>query len=293
MLRSLVHLTVAALTLVVMTAEVQEGTPERMAGCFDVAVGSWTPALALGIDSLSMAPPSRVKLETTRAPAFFDPDAWRQLSVAPGALPSMHRFAGWTIEGDSIRLSWTTGFAGVGAVLAPTPEGAVGEARSFWDYTRERQTAPLRLRRVPCDSTPAVGRYDQLGLPEAIAPPGTDAVRLNETFVATDRWVAMPGFYRYHAYRYEDPGLGRILSAEVRVDERGIVRTLMLRFPTGTAFEDVEGRLRRHYDLPAGSRSQLDNAARWANRTVRMALHDPPTIMGLKEGPVLTIRPHF
>lgn len=115
----------------VPTALLRSGT------CYDLLLGPWHPPLRLGADSLEIAPPSRIRLDTTRGQDFGDGFLITTPSVA---MPSKHRFAFWKPVGqDSLAMSWSTGFSGFSLRARITPDGLRGRAETFWDFSRTIQ----------------------------------------------------------------------------------------------------------------------------------------------------------
>jgi hypothetical protein len=84
--------------------------------CLDLSLTPWSGEREVA-DSLSFAPPPRVLLDTV--PDDGPVPQWQRLREAQGSLPSIHRFAGLrrSADGDTLRLGWSTGFAGLTAVL--------------------------------------------------------------------------------------------------------------------------------------------------------------------------------
>lgn len=139
---------VAALT-VLMASHVAAQTSVTHAatppGCYDVEIGSWSPPMAIGPDTVYTMVPSRIHLDT--AVTKFGTFA---IVPAPGIPPTVHRFAGWrVVDTGRVMLTWSNGLSGLRAVVSFTGrDSLVGEARTFWDFGRPEQTAPLALVRM-------------------------------------------------------------------------------------------------------------------------------------------------
>ena len=77
------------------------------------------------------------------------------MQPAPGVLATVHRHQGWSREAEepNLRLIWTTGYAGVEAVVAEDGRGNLrGRARTRWDTPRPRQEADIVLTQTSCGS---------------------------------------------------------------------------------------------------------------------------------------------
>lgn len=119
------------------------------AGCYDVHVQGWNRTSPRGIDSVLFEPPSRVILTTDSIRRY---PAGHAVRVAPGALPSPHRYAAWMLRDTSLTVTWSTGFVGLSAHLVRTESAWTGRARSFGDvmpWPIERRE--MSLVQVSCD----------------------------------------------------------------------------------------------------------------------------------------------
>ena len=144
----------------------QEDTAE-LTGCHDIIVGDWyvqeygekgpsAPLLHRRSDSLDFELPSRIE---------FAGPYWRgdlipprtQIVVPEGALPSIHYITVAWIADDSLRLVFSTGYAGVDARLTRSDDGWAGIAITFVDYSGEQVNArAIELIPANCDSPPLV-----------------------------------------------------------------------------------------------------------------------------------------
>jgi len=131
-------------------------TVREVAGCYTLALSPWVPALELGADARSVALPSRIVLDSTRADDSVAAVQYRILA-APGVPRSVHRSATWApiparTAGvpDSVQLSWSTGVGGVRMRLARDGEMLRGEATAFWEVDRPTQRSTVRATRIPC-----------------------------------------------------------------------------------------------------------------------------------------------
>lgn len=117
------------------------------AGCYEIRLGAWTPALALGSDSVYITPPRRLILDTLPA-APSSPSSFRIHPVldTPG-----RDHAYWLALGaDSLRVGWTTGLSGLTMHLRLENETLSGVATTFWNFDRRSQQAEVAGNRVAC-----------------------------------------------------------------------------------------------------------------------------------------------
>lgn len=137
--------------LACMACDAVAQAPLSLAGCYDLHLGEWGPGPLPGADSLYMALPPRIRLDTLPAQGWMSRTGAYQAGPAPGAMPSVHDIVNWEpIAGDSIRVIWSTGFSGVTLVFAHDEDVLVGRAESFWDYPRAHQRAEARAVPVSC-----------------------------------------------------------------------------------------------------------------------------------------------
>lgn len=153
-------------------------TRAELAGCYDVTHGGSVPVPSDGGSGFEIPP--RIQFSGT---ALQNPSATR-IVVPEGALPSVHGFTSARIIGDSLHMSFGTGYIGVGAILGPAGEGWVGTARN-WSHYQPRQLEPfqprpIELTPVPCDSPPPVSidvmrPLGRSQVPQPHLQPGADA----------------------------------------------------------------------------------------------------------------------
>jgi hypothetical protein len=126
--------------------------PDDAAGCYDLFLGSWLPAEPGG-DSMYYALPTRMHLSVTHHEYAGDSSLPFTVTEAPGAMPSIHRYSGWGIEGDSLLMIFTTGFAGVSVRVAGL-DTLRGTASTFsHGFGTFRRIATVEAPRVDCAST--------------------------------------------------------------------------------------------------------------------------------------------
>ena len=123
----------------------------ELTGCYDVTHGGSVTVPSAGGSGFEIPP--RIQFS---GPAFHDPSATR-IVVPEGALPSVHGYTNARINGDSLHMSFSTGYFGKVAVLGPAGEGWVGTNRSWVHFGQaEFEPGPIELVPVPCDSPPPV-----------------------------------------------------------------------------------------------------------------------------------------
>jgi hypothetical protein len=259
---------------------------EGVAGCYDVILGDWTPPFALGGDSLYLAPPSRVVLDTAfNAPGLVGDR--RILSVAPGALPSVHRFSGWELTQDSVHLIWTNGFSGFKAGTTRAPGGFRGDAQSYWDVvSRQVQTASIFLEKVDCKTRPTLTREDQRSVRTSISIGDGSALTLREPFSPGANWQANSTGRAFTLSDATVLGFGRAREVEARVSEDGTIRSVYIRFPSDFPYEETVDGLTSEMGFPVsredrslvGGRRRM--SAHWANRTESLWLRKSETSDG-------------
>lgn len=122
--------------------------PREFLGCYALFVGSWTPDIPLGADTIYLTPPTLVRLTDRLAPGGRGGWEVRALMRPNDRL----RFASWARVDEEMRLSWSNGFSGLRVSLTRRGATWVGDAESFWDFDREAQRAPVEALSVPCPS---------------------------------------------------------------------------------------------------------------------------------------------
>jgi hypothetical protein len=129
-------------------AELPEG---KVAGCYNLRLGAWSPKLdAPYTDMRAFTPPSRVVLDTVVAD---EPMAYGfAVRPASGVAPSVHRYAYWTpLTSDSLRIVWSDGTAGIDLRAKRVRDGLRGTATTFTDDERRAvQRTVVRATRQRC-----------------------------------------------------------------------------------------------------------------------------------------------
>lgn len=128
--------------------------PEAIQGCYELALSSWRPNLDLGEDTVFITPPHRIQLfaEKERQASELGLE-WYVVKAAPGVKPSIHSHSYWIPKSSqSIKIVWTTtGLSGLAMYLKIDGSDLRGTAKTFWHFTRERQTADVVARKADCE----------------------------------------------------------------------------------------------------------------------------------------------
>lgn len=181
-------------------------TEEDLLGCYDVTEGEWTEGRvaglmfsggelltdtssvrsepipsSLGLDSAYSQIPPRIRLGGPLADTTFFGRA-AQIIVPEGALPTPHAFMFWGVEGNSLRLSFSTGFHGVRARLEPDGGGNwAGASTTFSDNLPYRTwTRRVGLTAADCDAPPPVSSSVIRSVPGAVQLVGGATITLGE-----------------------------------------------------------------------------------------------------------------
>jgi hypothetical protein len=128
----------------------------RLAGCYEVRLGSWSPSLAIGGDAVFMTPPAHIRLWRQLNPEWARDSAFAITPVAPSR-DRAHKYGIYRIVShDSIAATFSNGLSGVVLELGVRRDSLVGRATSFWDFPRQPQSATAVLVRRRCP-TPEEG----------------------------------------------------------------------------------------------------------------------------------------
>lgn len=243
----------------------------ELSGCFDVTAAGSIPVPGERGSSLEIPP----RIEFSGA-GFGNPSATR-IVVPEGALPSVHGFMSAWVSGDSLRMSFSTGFSGVSATLTPTGGGWAGAKRFFTDISPHGQDAgPIELTPVPCDSPPPVSIdvMRQLGRSVTFADGrtikvGEPAPEWLESIIDEDGDGELTGVGPLQGIF----GTPERMTVSVRRRYGGIVTRVRLFYsPETGAFDRLEERLRDEYGAPDGTEEEYPRLVRYRNRITDLAL---------------------
>ena len=122
-----------------------------LAGCYQLQLGRWWP-WGLGEDAVFATPPQRMELTLDRGTQGFETYG---LVIRPlSTNERLRRSAFWRPLGRTHAvLTWTTGFSGVGMILAEHGGDLRGRAHAFFDFPRIPHKAHVVARKIPCNPT--------------------------------------------------------------------------------------------------------------------------------------------
>lgn len=129
------------------------------ARCYRLEMTRWAPDLGLKEDTIFSTPPREVIFTAVKMNVLSGaPNSFR---VEPLHAPySVHGPGDWSYKGDSLFVTWSTGFSGLQMRLHVARDTLSGKASTFWDFSRTTQTADVRGIPVQCgeDSHHPLGR---------------------------------------------------------------------------------------------------------------------------------------
>ena len=122
------------------------------AGCYELQLSEWSPAISLGRDEKYVTPPKRIALTTTIANSWGNQHGFKVIPTN-GAAPSIHPMAYWTSDAHQVHIVWRTGFAGLTMDLAPQGSNLVGTAYMYFDSgDRRGETSHVVAKKIPCEA---------------------------------------------------------------------------------------------------------------------------------------------
>ena len=124
---------------------------DGFAGCYELQLTKWSPAISLGADEKFVTPPKRIALTETIDSSWGSQHAFKVLPTG-GATPSVHRLAYWTSDAHQVHIVFSTGFSGLTMDLEPQGSNLVGTAHTAWDFSRTAQTSHVVATRISCES---------------------------------------------------------------------------------------------------------------------------------------------
>ncbi len=124
----------------------------RSVGCYEVTIGEWRPAVALGRDQAYLTAPRAIELTTQLLLKPGVEDDWLVVRAVAGSTLGVHEAAYWeALKDDVVAITFTNWHSGLSLTLKYGPKEMNGTAHTFWDFPREIQTAPVSIRRVECE----------------------------------------------------------------------------------------------------------------------------------------------
>lgn len=137
-------------------AQTRPSAASRLAGCYEVRLGPWSPSLAIGGDAVFMTPPAHIRLWRQLNPEWARDSGYAITPVLPSR-DRAHKYGIYRIVShDSIAATFSNGLSGVVLALGVRQDSLVGRATSFWDFPRPAQSASAVLVKRRCP-TPEAG----------------------------------------------------------------------------------------------------------------------------------------
>ncbi len=277
-------------------------TPAELTGCLHVTAGPWVvetyyeelrPHFAGEFAEWFRLPPRILfagphdqRPSETRI-AFPESD-----SAAFGHY--MSRLTGARMEGDSLRLGFSTGYTGVFAILGRSGDGWVGTARSGIDVIPHQVHArPVAMSRVDCESPLPVPGDESHPLARVVELEGGQVITLGEPLPEQLETVALPPFeWTWPARGLAERELmtprnavgvvgrtrglfGTTDAIQVHTDPDGLVYSVRLLYVDPDARETLEGRLRGQYGTP-GTRSGVADVHIYRSASTSLWLRPSP-----------------
>jgi hypothetical protein len=129
--------------------------PETIQGCYELGTLNWKPDLQLDKEeAVFITPPPRIDLLAERGTQGKEKNGYL-VRPAPGVTQSVHRSTFWMPIGPKkIEVVFTTGTSGLYMRLTVQGGKLQGNAKTFWDFRRRRQTAHVIAHKTDCGSSP-------------------------------------------------------------------------------------------------------------------------------------------
>ena len=241
------YLALAALGAGTMAAQER---PAELTGCYDITARDLLTDDKVGSGSDSEIP-RRIEFAGP-APTLYVGDTLRTEIVVPeGALPSVHPMMWGEIIGDSLHVSFSTGFGGVTATMGWAGDRWSGVARHRYDVNPHFIDAgPIELTRVSCDSPPPVSIDAMLPIARSVELVGGLVITLGEplpealeTTPARGSTLTVTGARTTGTFAGAD-------SVTVGGPSRRPVTHIWVHYSDPSAYSNVKTRLRRAFGVP-------------------------------------------
>ena len=191
-----------ALVLATTPLSIQE-RPAELTGCYDITVGDWIvdedqpprPLPNETGDSALFEIPPRIEFAGTFRSYDGRLTSRTRIVVPEGALPSVHRYMSGELVGDKLSIHFSTVFTGVGGSLVPSGNGWAGTVFAHTDTSGRRNSRPVELTAVSCDSPPPVSIDAMPPLPRSVELEGGAVITLGKPVPSTLEMV--PGRLRF------------------------------------------------------------------------------------------------
>ncbi len=247
----------------------------ELVGCYDLRVSPWQGDRLAAIDSLQMAPflpPPRIEL----IDAPFDtiaPGPDRLLvRPAPGSRPSPHRYAFWTLSGDSLVAVWGTGVGGVLVTLRPEGDSLRGHASPMSDAEQGRRpVSDATAMPVACDAPPEYPAAASERVARSIPLTSGKSLVLGEPLDAS---IPVTRREDEQEIRVRAEPAGRLAGARgvyVVLTRTGVVRQIRLDFAAATRADSLATVLEKVLVRP-GPSSSAGGRGPWRDWTTTLSL---------------------
>jgi hypothetical protein len=125
--------------------------PENILGCYELGTLDWKPDLQLDKEeAVFITPPERIELLAEHGTQGRGKNGYL-VRPAPGVTQSVHRSTFWMPIGPKkIEIVFSTGTSGLEMQLTVQGGTLQGNAKTFWDFARRRQTAHVMARKIDC-----------------------------------------------------------------------------------------------------------------------------------------------
>jgi hypothetical protein len=262
---------VAALTLLASSGAVAQ--VERFTGCYDIILGSWSPADPGG-DSIYYAPPTRVRLTTEPGKRLGGAPHGYAVTPTPGAMPSLHEYSWWVLNGDSVAIHWTTGFSGVSVRLAGQ-DTLRGAARTLTDVVSGPIYATdVSAPRVDCSGPLDETRQLRHRFPPIVHLTDGDSLVLDGS-VNSALVLSRPSARSLFVRGTPHPPYDGANQVEVWLREDDSIRAIRLHYAPGIGFDELLARLTGHLGAPTSSpRTPPRRVAIWSSRLLYISVSE-------------------
>lgn len=279
---------------------IAQDTPDVLTGCHDLTLGPWVvetyvdelrPHFAGEFPEWFRLPP-RIKFA---GPHDLRPSETRIAFPETDSAAFRHylsRMTGARMEGDSLRLGFSTGYTGVVATLGRSGDGWLGNARSFIDVVPHQVHArPVAMSRVDCES-PSPVSGESHPLERVVELEGGQVITLGEPLPEQLETVVLPPFeWTWPSSLAEREvttprnavgvvgrtrGLfGTTDAIHVHTDPDGLVYSVRLLYVDPEARETLEERLRTQYGAP-GTKSGVPDVRIYRSASTSLWLRPSP-----------------
>ena len=224
--------------------------PAELTGCYDITAPDLLTDDKVGSGSDSEIP-RRIEF-TGPAPALYVGDTLRTEIVVPeGALPSAHPMMWGEIIGDSLNVSFSTGFSGVTATVGWAGDRWSGVARHRYDVNPHLIDAgSIKLTRVSCDSPPPVSIDAMLPIARSVELVGGLVITLGERLPEALKTTPALGSTLTVAGARTTGTFAGADSVTVGGPSRRPVTHIWVHYSDPSAYSNVKTRLRRAYGVP-------------------------------------------